>query len=74
MHAWDEGYSVGYARGYKEGLKASGKIPNDIVHVVRCKDCENWKNEFCTMKRIYTLDNFFCALGRTGTEPTGEWE
>lgn len=39
--------------------------PNDIVHVVRCKDCRWYagKGNYCTNNMLTQFDHFFCYYG-----------
>lgn len=39
--------------------------PNDIVHVVRCRDCRWYAGEgmYCTNNILTQFDHFFCYYG-----------
>ena len=46
-------------------------VSNDVVQVVRCKDCKHWNNGDCYRLEL-SMPNDFCSYGEAKMDGKGE--
>lgn len=43
--------------------------PEELVKVVRCKDCKHYDDDICRKSSWFTLPDYYCFHGRKKEEP-----